>query len=91
MIKKYENNPVIKPSDVNPSLEGYKVVGAFNPGAITYGDEIILLLRVAEKCESKPGFVSTPVCKFENGRSYPAIMEFKEDGCSTKRYPGCHI
>ena len=79
MIKKYENNPVIKPSDVNPSLEGYKVVGAFNPGAITYGDEIILLLRVAEKCESKPGFVSTPVYEFESGRSYPAIMEFKED------------
>ena len=66
MIKKYENNPVIKPSDVKPSLEGYKVVGAFNPGAITYGDEIILLLRVAEKCESKPGFVSTPVYKFES-------------------------
>ena len=42
MIKKYENNPVIKPSDVNPSLDGYKVVGAFNPGATTYGGEIIL-------------------------------------------------
>jgi len=79
MIKKYENNPVVKPSDVKPSLEGYKVVGAFNPGAITYGDEIILLLRVAEKCEPKPGFVSTPVYKFEGGRSYPSIMEFKED------------
>ena len=31
MIKKYENNPVIKPSDVNPSLDGYKVVGVFDP------------------------------------------------------------
>ncbi len=79
MIKKYENNPVIKPSDVKPSLEGYKVVGAFNPGVIAYGDEIVLLLRVAEKCESKPGFVSTPVYEFESGRSYPAMMEFKED------------
>ncbi len=79
MIRKFEQNPVIKPSSVKPSLEGYKVVGAFNPGAIRYGDEIILLLRVAEKCESKPGFVSTPVYKFESGRSYPAIMEFKEN------------
>ena len=86
MIKKYENNPVIKQSDVHPSLEGYKVVGAFNPGAIRYGDEIILLLRIAEKCESKPGIVSSPVYKFESGRSYPAIMEFKEDDPDVQLY-----
>jgi len=79
MIKKYENNPVVKPSDVKPSLEGYKVVGAFNPGAIAYGDEILLLLRVAETCKSKPGYVSTPIYKFEEGESYPGIMEFNKD------------
>jgi predicted GH43/DUF377 family glycosyl hydrolase len=78
MIKKHENNPIIKPSDVKPSMEGYKVVGAFNPGAITYGDEIILLLRVAEKCEPKQGYVRAPIYKFEKGESYPAIMDFKE-------------
>ena len=65
-------------------MEGYKVVGAFNPGAITYGDEIILLLRVAEKCEPKQGYVSTPIYKFERGESYPAIMEFKEDDPDVK-------
>ena len=79
MIKKYENNPVIKPADVKPSLKEYKVLGAFNPGAITFKDEIILLLRVAEGCESKVGFVRTPVYKFDQGKSYPAIMEFKDD------------
>ncbi len=65
-------------------MEGYKVVGAFNPGAITYGDKIILLLRVAEKCEPKQGYVSTPIYKFEKGESYPAIMEFKEDDPDVK-------
>jgi len=84
MIKKHENNPVIKPSVVKASMEGYKVVGAFNPGAIIYGDEIILLLRVAEKCEPKQGYVSMPVYKFEKGESYPAIMEFKEDDPDVK-------
>jgi len=34
MIKKHDNNPVIKPSVVKPSMEECKVVGAFNPGAI---------------------------------------------------------
>jgi len=79
MIKKYENNPIITPSDVKASLEGYKVVGAFNPGAITYEDEIILLLRVAEICEPKDGYVRTPIYKFENDKSFPGIMEFKKD------------
>ncbi|UCH21701.1 MAG: glycosidase, partial [Deltaproteobacteria bacterium] len=72
MIRKYENNPIIKPSDVKPSIKGYKVVGAFNPGATIYGDEILLLLRVAEKCLPERGYVRTPIYKFENGRSIPA-------------------
>ena len=42
MIEKYEGNPVIKPADVKPSREGYVVLGAFNPGAIAFGDEILL-------------------------------------------------
>jgi predicted GH43/DUF377 family glycosyl hydrolase len=78
MIEKYENNPIIQPSDVTPSLEGYKVVGAFNPGAIRYKDEIILLLRVAERCEPKEGYVRTPIYKFENDKSFPAIMSFEQ-------------
>lgn len=79
MIKKHPDNPIIKPLHVKPSFEGYKVVGAFNPGATTFGDEIILLLRVAEICESKEGYVRTPVYNFENGRSFPGIMEFRTD------------
>jgi predicted GH43/DUF377 family glycosyl hydrolase len=85
MIEKYENNPVIKPSDVKPSLEGYKVVGAFNPGATVYNDEIILLLRVAELCEQEEGFVTLPVYKFEEGKSFPSIMKFDKTG------PDVHI
>ncbi len=79
MIKKHHDNPIIKPLHVKPSFEGYKVVGAFNPGATTFGDEIILLLRVAEICESKEGYVRTPVYHFENDRSFPGIMEFRTD------------
>ena len=79
MITKYENNPLIKPSDVIPSLKGYKVLGAFNPGATVYGDEILLLLRVAEGCESQEGVVRTPIYHFDGKKSYPSIMEFKTD------------
>lgn len=79
MIVRSEKNPVIKPSDIKPSLPEYRVLGAFNPGAINFGDEILLLLRVAETCRPKPGFVRLPVYKFENGDSHPDILEFSDD------------
>jgi predicted GH43/DUF377 family glycosyl hydrolase len=77
MITKHKNNPIIKPGDVKPSIEGYKVLGAFNPGAINFGDEIILLLRVAESCEPKEGYIRTPLYRFENGIPHLDILEFK--------------
>ncbi len=79
MIEKYSGNPVVKPSDVKPSMKGYKVLGAFNPGAAGYNDEIILLLRVAENCEQEEGLIRIPLYRFENGKSYPTILELKKD------------
>jgi predicted GH43/DUF377 family glycosyl hydrolase len=76
MIAKHQNNPLIEPVDVKPSMEGYKVLGAFNPGAVRYGDEIILLLRVAEGCEPEEGCIRTPIYRIEQGKAYPDIMKF---------------
>lgn len=77
MIVRHQSNPIIEPGDVKPTRQGYKVVGSFNPGAINFGNEIILLLRVAEACEPKEGYVRTPVLRFENGTCYTDVMEFK--------------
>jgi predicted GH43/DUF377 family glycosyl hydrolase len=84
MIEKHKMNPIISPSDVKPSMPGYRVLGAFNPGAVRFGDEILLLLRVSESCESAEGYVRTPVYRFEGGRSFPDIMEFKESDPEVK-------
>jgi predicted GH43/DUF377 family glycosyl hydrolase len=43
------HNPVIKPKDIKPSRPDFEVIGAFNPGVIRFKDEVILLLRVAER------------------------------------------
>lgn len=48
-IRRFEQNPIIRPADVKPSRDDFQVVCAFNTGAIRYGDEILLLLRVAER------------------------------------------
>jgi len=53
---------------VAPSADGLVVKGTLNPGAVMFGDEIVLLLRVAEACKEVEGKVSVPVYRFgDNG------------------------
>jgi len=44
-------NPLLTPDDVPPLRPGWKVVCAFNAGAIKFGGETLLMLRVAERPE----------------------------------------
>ncbi len=44
-----EENPLIVPAHVPPTRPDMEVVCAFNPGAVRHGDEVVLLLRVAER------------------------------------------
>jgi predicted GH43/DUF377 family glycosyl hydrolase len=74
-LEKYGGNPVIRPAQVSPSFPGYQVMGAFNPGATRFGDEILLLLRVAERVEPRPGRVRMPVYRFQAGRATPDILD----------------
>lgn len=48
-LKRYANNPILRPKDVPPSRDDYEVIGVFNAAAIRFKDEILLLLRVAER------------------------------------------
>lgn len=53
LVERFAENPLITPADVPPSRPDYEVVGAFNPAAIKFQDQIILLLRVAERPKDK--------------------------------------
>jgi len=76
MFTRCSSNPVVKPPDVIPSLEGYQVVGAFNPAATVFNDQIILLLRVAENCVPVKGKYRVPIYDFSGDVGRPAIKEF---------------
>lgn len=54
-LKRYEYNPIVTPSDIQPSHPDLEVIGAFNAGAAMVGDEVVLLLRVAERPISADG------------------------------------
>ena len=53
LVERFAENPLITPADVPPSRNGWEVVGAFNPAAIRYKDEILLLMRIAERPKEK--------------------------------------
>jgi len=72
------NNPIIRPEDIKPSRDDFEVVGAFNAGVARLGDEVILLLRVAERPISKePKVTLSPI--YDVKTSSIAIKEFARD------------
>jgi len=77
-MNRCENNPLITPAMVKPTSPELAVLGAFNAGAAVYGDEVILLLRIAERCRPEPGFIGVPVYRFEEGGSHLEILRFRE-------------
>lgn len=64
---------------VTPTSPELEVMGSFNAGAVQFGDEVILLLRVAERCIQEPGHVSVPVYRFEDGSNRLEVLRFRED------------
>jgi predicted GH43/DUF377 family glycosyl hydrolase len=73
-----QDNPLIKPEDVKPSRKDFEVVGVFNAAATRFGDEIVLLFRVAERpINDNPNIVYAPVFDVTEGRII--LRQFKKD------------
>jgi predicted GH43/DUF377 family glycosyl hydrolase len=70
------DNPIIGPKDVKPSREGLEVIGVFNAGVTRLNDEVILLLRVAERpVSTHPDIVLAGV--YDEGEGKVVIREFR--------------
>lgn len=61
MFTRHPLNPLLSPQDITPSQYGWQVLGVFNAGAARFGDETILLVRVAERPQpTEDGWVACP-------------------------------
>jgi predicted GH43/DUF377 family glycosyl hydrolase len=49
MFRRHPGNPLITPQHLRPSQPGYEIIGTFNAGVVQHRDEVLLLLRVAER------------------------------------------
>ncbi len=83
-MKRESVNPIITPGMVKPSAEGFRVRGAFNPGAIEHDGEILLLLRVAEDCIAREGYAAVPAVEISGGIGYPKRFEVRLDDPDVK-------
>ncbi len=72
---RYKHNPILKPGDISPSIEGMKIECLLNPGVFRFENKIWLLLRVAERPEQTADEVSFPVLK--DGKV--EILKFRQD------------
>ena len=71
------NNPIIKPKDVKPSRDDFEVIGVFNAGVTRFNEEVVLLLRVAERPINKhPDIVLTAIYDVSKGQLI--IKEFSK-------------
>ena len=58
IIKRYSENPILTPENLQLSDSSIEIICLLNPGVFVYKDRIGLLLRVAVRPLPKPGFVS---------------------------------
>lgn len=66
MLRRLHERLLVRPEDLEPSQDGYEVVGVFNPGATAYEEGVVILLRVAEiPVEARLG--QTPLPRWEPG------------------------
>lgn len=78
-IVRFDENPLIRPVDVPPSRPDFEVVCAFNAGAIRFGDEILLLLRVAERPKAEPGLAVSPILNREDPARGIELLRVRTD------------
>jgi predicted GH43/DUF377 family glycosyl hydrolase len=92
-VRRLSTRLLLRPEDVPASRDDFEVVGVFNPGAVRAGDEVVLLVRVAERPrERRPGFTGLPrwdpaaglttdwVPDAELGPIDPRVVRRKADG-----------
>ena len=61
IAKRFPENPLLMPKDLNPSTDNLQIISLLNPGAFTFDGKIWLLVRVAETIAKKDGILSFPI------------------------------
>ena len=61
IAKRFAENPLLSPGDIQPSKEGLQISCLLNPGVFKFDQKTWLIVRVAERPLQKEGFISFPI------------------------------
>jgi beta-1,2-mannobiose phosphorylase / 1,2-beta-oligomannan phosphorylase len=61
LAQRFEQNPILSPRDLRPSVDGMEVTCLLNPGVFRFDDRTWLLVRVAERPAQVSGKTSFPI------------------------------
>ena len=61
LAQRFGENPILRPTDLRPSVAGMEVTCLLNPGVFRYQGKNWLLVRVAERPAQIPGKTSFPI------------------------------
>lgn len=79
-LRRLATRLLLRPQDVPSSRDDFEVVGVFNPSAVRAGDEVVLLVRVAERPRpTRPGFTGLPRWDLVNGLTVDWVPEAELD------------
>jgi len=76
IAKRSDSNPLLKPSDLKPGIEGMEITCLLNPGVFRMNGKTWLILRVAERPAQVSGKISFPVY---NKRGEIEVLHFDKD------------
>lgn len=61
IAKRFKQNPLLRPDDLNPGIHGMEITCLLNPGVFRMDNKTWLVLRVAERPKQVEGKISFPV------------------------------
>lgn len=61
IVKRTLQNPLLKPSDFKPAIQGMEITCLLNPGVFRLHDKTWLIMRVAERPKQIEGKISFPI------------------------------
>ena len=75
LAKRFDENPLLRPTDIRPSIDEMHVECLLNPGVFRYQNKIWLLCRVAERTKQDDNTIKVPVF---NDKAEVEILTFSK-------------
>ncbi len=65
LARRFHENPILRPADIKPSIDGMKIECLLNPGVFRFAGKIWMLCRVAEQTEQDDATIKVPIFNSE--------------------------